>query len=71
MVLIYNALYVRFQISTINSAYLESTVWYSGGWRRLYSKPPIPDEAIWEVLARFKVHGIGTKPILALWGAKI
>ena len=38
---------------------------------KLFFKPPIPDEAIWEVLARFKVHGIGTKPILALWGAKI
>lgn len=37
----------------------------------LYSKPPIPDEAIWEVFARFRVHGIGTKPILALWTAKI
>ena len=31
MVLIYNALYVRFQISTINSAYLESAVSYFGG----------------------------------------
>ena len=37
----------------------------------LYSKPPISDEAIWEVFARFRVHGIGSKPILALWIAKI
>ena len=50
-------------------------------WNRLYgisvvgegyiTKPPIPDEARWEVFARFRVHGIGTKPILALWTAKI
>ena len=62
----------------VNSKYARSTVLI---WNRLYgisvvgegyiTKPPIPDEAIWEVFARFRVHCIEMKPILALWTAKI